>query len=225
MFHAPPVALQIDSIEAEAGGKPVPFRLQLPGTVEFVSTASLVALTGMRFINTFVHAQVPDSKCNTVTAAASAQEAASVSKSAFQTPPATGKRTFDDMQQAGSHGTLGTAAKMQPEINIQQAAASDTPDALAQGMQIAPHVMVLMAAIMREEAPKLLPVADACALLEACKYCMADALLDHLPVYFKPMLQEVPIKQVRSHVLDAAAMAYGKVLCWVPTVDRTFQCS
>ena len=70
--------------------------------------------------------------------------------------------------------------------------------------------MNIMAAIMREEAPEELSLEEAHSLLDACQYCMADALLALLPGYLDPLIRNgPPTVRLRWHaeMLECAGCA------------------
>jgi hypothetical protein len=52
-------------------------------------------------------------------------------------------------------------------------------------------------AAMNQESPSTLTMAQTLALIEAAKFCMADAILGAMPAYVQPIIMTAPLQQVR----------------------------
>ena len=168
--------LQIAAAQQEAGGKPVPFFLQLPNSCERVPTASAVALTGCRFLNTFALGQAGSG--NAIGGASTTTPHAVQTVKPKSEPKPTCKRQCTGSRK---HDTRDPVA------------ADDMTDEEAEA-----GMLRLLAAVMREDAPTALSVQDAYHLVAACQYNLAHELMAYLPTYLSPLLKTAPAAEVRN---------------------------
>jgi hypothetical protein len=167
----------VDAIQAETPDRPLPFKVDMSDAGDSISTARVVLFTGKRIVNSF--------RLHAPPGAADSLAAADAAPAADPSQPASGKRSriaaaggSDDVVQ--QHNTSAVAAS--------QGASAGAP---------APPVRQLVA-IMSGQAPPRLTVREVTELAEACKYYMADSIVDMLPAYFAPVFDDAPLAQVSS---------------------------
>jgi hypothetical protein len=166
------------------------YTLEVPGTSETVSTHRLVLFTGNRFLNTFtLENGAPPSKRR---------------RRNIADPSSTGPVTRSKgAASAASRQTVSAPAC--PPSN----GGANFADPVSGGV-------ALLCALMRGEGPTAATLAELCALVDACRFCMADRMLNLLSTYLGPWVQSAPLVQVckslRTPCVQLLAAAYFAAL-------------
>ena len=86
--------------------------------------------------------------------------------------------------------TQPPSAKRARTSGAEVCAATDVTAGTAQAVA---HI----AAVIRGEAPRWLTVPAACELAATCQYYLAEELVNELPAYLTPIMEDAPFPQVR----------------------------
>jgi hypothetical protein len=180
-----PRPVQIKQVQVELGSVRVPALIQVPGTQREVLVTRLIALTVSRFVN------------------AMSMQGASHSQPRPQPAASEAKRRRVTRQQSGACGSIphATDAPANAQAGTQRAGAAPmhmaaSGDAPAQ--QPSAGALHHVLDIVDGDAPAQLSVAEVGELIEAARFCMADAALPHLPRYLAPLLATAPYLEVRD---------------------------
>jgi hypothetical protein len=201
--------MQIFAIEAETPEHAPPALITLPGTSEKVTIARAVTFTGDRFVNTLARTGVAQ---QTMGKRSAEQPARQQPKHRCAGPRSSSKKgsagQADSATMAGHSGAVNGDAHGQhashcdSQGNLDGSCGVITSDhkALACVLSATPA----FAAIVREQAPMQLSKQQALSLVEACKYFLADALMQLMPLYLRPMLTAMQLAEVRKLPLECS---------------------